>query len=235
MLDQRRTLLSAALAFSLLALAAFLAGCGTDRSPTAASADPTDPAAKRIDKKSRTTSTAAASTAETSSDGTSSDGTSSDGTSGDGTGRHLLTKTASGTFSPDRSGSLTAKFPNSYGDWTDLRLKEARFDLQSGAIDAAQEITMTVTAGYVLADIDVEFSPDGLTFMPPATLTLTIWWGCESCRADEQLAILEALAQHIHPDGTLTEYGFDISRQGNAFLIVTIDVPGFSRYLIRNR
>jgi len=210
--------------FALATLVAFGAGCATDRAPTASAVDQIESAAKRgrgqgkaktkkTKKKTKKTNNTAASS--------------------DGTGRPLKTATASGTFSPDRSGSLKVNFANNYGSWTDLRLSKARFEVQAGAIDAVHEITMDVTTGYVLEDISVAFSPDGLTFVPPGTLTLTVWWDCENCLSDEQLVMLDALAQHIHPEGTVTEYGFDSSRQGNAFLIVTIDVPGFSRYLIR--
>ena len=211
---------------ALLSWAAFATGCGVDQSPVASSDEALilAPAAKPGGGKAKgndggeTTSTTASST-ETA-------------TSSDGTGRPLITKTVSGSFSPDQSDALDVKFSNSYGDWSDLRLSKARFEIQAGALDAAQEITMSVTTGYVLEDLDVDFTPDGLIFIPPGTLTLTIWWGCESCRSEEQLAILDALAQHIHPDATVTESVFEISRQGNAYLTVAIDVPGFSRYRI---
>lgn len=198
----------------VLALAALVAGCGGSDPPVASSEEgllPV-PAAKPPNGDCGT----------------------EPGTSSDGTGRPLYAECVSGPFSPDESGSLTVKFANNYGDWDDLRLSRADFEVEAGALDAAHEITMTVTTGYVLEDLMVVFEPDGLTFTPPAILTLTIWWGCESCRSDEQLAILEALAQHIHPDGTVTESTFETSQQGNAYLIVTIEVPGFSSYGLRD-
>ena len=202
--------------FSIVAVAAFIYGCGQDRSPMAVGdvADPM-PAAKRPAGKGKNstteTSTTESSTTETST-----------------TELPLYSVVDSGTFYPDRSGYLNAKMPNNYGSWDDVRVKEAIFEVEAGALDAVYDIGMRVTTGYTLEDVLVEFAPAGLVFIKPARLTLKIWWGGDL--SPEQLAVLEATAEHITADGTVTYIGFETTRQGNAYLNIIIEVPGFSRY-----
>ena len=236
-MDPRKHLVkSMARIFSIVAVAAFMYGCGQDRSPLAVG-DEADlmPAAKQPAGKGKDgttdTSTSESSTSESStteSSTTLSNTTESSTTETSTTDLPLYSVVDSGTFYPDRSGYLNAKMPNNYGSWDDVRVKEAIFEVEAGALDAVYDIGMRVTTGYTLDDVLVEFAPAGLVFIKPARLTLKIWWGGDL--SPEQLAVLEATAEHITADGTVTYIGFETTRQGNAYLNIIIEVPGFSRY-----
>ena len=203
---------------AILAAVGLLAGCGVDPSPVATT-DEVVPAAKPPAGKGKDRTaesrTATSSTAEST-------------TATSSTGELLVTRTATGKFYPDKAGELTVKIPNNYGSWQDLRVKEAIFGVQAGALDAVYDITMTVTSGYVIEDVKVDFAPGGIVFQPPARLTIKFWWGGDLSPAE--LELLEAGAQHITAEGTVTDMGFETDPQGNAYLNVIIEVPGFSRY-----
>lgn len=149
-------------------------------------------------------------------------------TSTSSTGQTLYTKSASGWFTPEQGGSLNVKFANNYGSWTDVRLKSATFQVDPGAIAAKTLITMDVTTGYTIDDVSVKFGPSGLTFNPEATLTLVFWGG--STLSEEELRLREAQGYHITEDGYISTVTQETDTQGNAYYIIIIKVPGFSRY-----
>jgi len=155
-------------------------------------------------------------------------GTSTTTATASSTGQTLYTKSASGWFSPGSGGSLDVKFANKYGSWTDVRLKSATFQVAPGAIAAKTLITMDVTTGYTIDDVSVKFGPSGLTFNPEATLTLVFWGG--SPVTEEELRLREAQGYHITGDGYISTVTQETDTQGNAYYIIVIKVPGFSRY-----
>lgn len=202
--------------FAILALAALVTGCGVGPSPMASDdgAPSLVAAAKPAKGKSKST---------------------------------LYTNSASGDFTIDGGGSLKVNFPN-YGSPDDVRVSKVLFEVAPGkgaakkgkkgkkgkkAESKSTYITMEVTTGYVLEDISVDFSPDGHTFSPPGKLTISIRWKSKFHLSKAQKKLLTAIAEHIHPDGTVTDASFETTTQGNAFLHITIDVPGFSRYGLR--
>lgn len=132
----------------------------------------------------------------------------------------LQIKTVSGWFSPDKTGKLAVSF-KTYADGNQVQVKQATFEVETGAIGAAHEITMTVFSGYTLADVAVQFSPSELTFDPPATLTLVLW-GAEIDPAEIQ-------AYHIS-GGTVESISVEVDESGKKKVTVKIKVPGFSIY-----
>ena len=95
---------------ALLLAAAFLFGCGVDQSPVASSeGSELTPAAKPPAGKGKNGGDSATSTTTWST-------TTSSTTTWSPAERPLYTETVSGTFSPDRSGTLKARFKN-YGMW----------------------------------------------------------------------------------------------------------------------
>lgn len=151
-------------------------------------------------------------------------------TSTSSTGQPLYTKSASGWFSPGSGGSLNVKFANNYGSWTDVRLKSATFQVAPGAIAAKVLITMDVTTGYTIDDVNVQFGPSGLTFNPEGTLTLVFWGG--SKLSEEELRLREAQGYHITSDGYISTVTQETDTQGNAYYIIAMKVPGFSRFSV---
>ena len=83
-------------------------------------------------------------------------------------------------------------------------------------------ITMTVY-GNTLADMIIEFDPDGLTFDPVALLNLHLGHDLVN------MALEEMVIWHIHDDGNVEEAFFTL-RTDDINVYITIEVPGFSRY-----
>ena len=102
---------------------------------------------------------------------------------------------------------------------------EVRFVVLPKALDQAAFITMEVV-GKELSDLVIHFSPAGLRFDPHAILNI---------RLEKQLYTQDQLegltVQHIDGEGNLIESidpGIKIDSEGT--LIITLGVPGFSRY-----
>ena len=95
---------------------------------------------------------------------------------------------------------------------------------------STRQITMTVTSGYTLGDVEVDFAPDGTVFQPPARLTLHLWWAYVEKITPELLESLKVAVDHITDDGYVTEAAIELDNQGQACLMIVIEVPGFSRY-----
>ena len=84
------------------------------------------------------------------------------------------------------------------------------------------EITMTVQSGTTLEDVQVVFGPSGLEFAPPARLALTLLGPV----TEEDVR----RATHIYADGCIESIATQTDVRGTAFMLVTIRIPGFSRY-----
>lgn len=200
-------------ALAALALAATLAaGCGTDATPTTPSdGDAYSPAA-RPTWKSAVGAVAAQTSAEE-------------------PDRPMYTETASGPFTSGRGGQLKVRF-GPYGVWGDTWVRNAAFEVAPNSLTTdSADITMTVTSGYSFEDVKVEFTPSGLAFVPPGTLTLELWWTQYWYPSDEYLHLA---ADHITTDGTVTDVVLTSDRKGSYKVTVTIEVPGFSLYGLRD-
>jgi len=193
-----------ALALSLLA------GCSTDIAPTASPGDGA-PAAKRAWQSRGGKTQAWGSRA--------------------GSPAQLHTQTVSGSFSQAAGGRLKVGFRR-YGSWGMTWVKDAVFEVAPGAMDAeSAEITMAVTSGCSVDDVVVAFRPSGLAFRPPGTLEVTLWW-CE--RRAPSRDQLQVAAEHITAGGTVTDVVVSVQENGTYKAIVTIEVPGFSLYGLRD-
>lgn len=129
---------------------------------------------------------------------------------------------ATGLFSPRKDGKLEVKLDDR-DDGNGVHVQKSTFEVRKGSIDREVEISMTVYSGSNLEDIGVAFTPSGLTFNPPATLTLAL-------QGDVKKKDLEGLkAYHIH-DSTVTQIPIHISSRGKDGLTITLRVPGFSTY-----
>ena len=205
--------------FLLLTVAAFLVGCGVDHSPLAPtdgtalaaddglafSAEPAG-AAKRGGKKSRTDSgTLTSYGAALSSSPTP--------VSAKTTESHLISETFG-----SRGGHITVQ---------DERLKIV-FDVPRKALQTPTLIEMEVS-GSTLSGLEVRFGPSGLNFERLCTLDLKLYGDA----IDVPLEELEAV--HLGGDGTEDQAGIvklNYDPNGNT-LHLQVEVPGFSRYLIR--
>ncbi|MFH1568418.1 MAG: hypothetical protein ABIL09_10525 [Gemmatimonadota bacterium] len=145
--------------------------------------------------------------------------------------RPLYTETATGTFTQAGGGSLKVRF-SPYGVWGDTWVRDATFEVAPNAMSAGTaQITMAVTSGYSFGDVRVAFSPSGLAFQPSGTLTVTLWWTQYWYPTADQL-FLEA--QHITDGGIVTDAVLTSDRNGTYRVVVTIAVPGFSVYGLRD-
>ena len=133
-----------------------------------------------------------------------------------------------GLFSPSPKGpstvltdnTLEAHFPE-YGDTSDVRVEDAYFTVENGSVDQDVLITMTAFSGSKVKDVRVGFSPDGLVFNRPATLTIFLNGSVNPDRLK---------AYHKSSDGTVTEVPLTLSALGSNRWQATLSVPGFSEY-----
>lgn len=82
-------------------------------------------------------------------------------------------------------------------------------------------ITMAVSTGTTLADIDIAFSPSGMDFREHATLFLVLVGPVTQEEVEQAL--------HIRGDGTIERIETEVDERGRRIKL-EIDVPGFSRY-----
>ncbi len=73
-----------------------------------------------------------------------------------------------------------------------------------------------------LSDVSVVFTPSGIVFNPPATLTLLL-------RGELSEEELNALKAYHHHNGMVTEISVAIV-DGKKEWKITVKIPGFSRY-----
>lgn len=136
----------------------------------------------------------------------------------------LYVQSDQGMFAPRQGGVLRVTMPV-YGDAQTIRLKKAVFEVLDGSLDQRAEITMTAYSGYTLDDVWVAFDPSGLTFNPPARLTLVLQGPVTEDDVRQ--------AYHLYGDGSNVEsMATEVSSTGKAFLTVSFKVPGFSRYTL---
>ena len=136
----------------------------------------------------------------------------------------LFSRTASGWITPGAGGKLKVSFGKLTADGTkngEVGVKRATFEVEEGSIDAAYYITMTVYTGATLGEVRVEFTPSGIRFHPPATLTVVLWG---KVNAD----VVKAL--HIDGSGAVLEEIAVTVEDGKKVTILVLKVPGFSRY-----
>jgi len=132
----------------------------------------------------------------------------------------VYTRSASGWFSHGREGRLEVGFPR-YADAGEVQVKRATFEVEKGSIRGRQEITMQVTSGHSLKDVLVAFSPEGLTFDPPATLTIVL-------RGEVDPGAIQVY--HLH-GGAVEKVSADVE-DGERTTTVTVKVSSFSRYVL---
>jgi len=189
-----------------------LAGCGHDAAPTAASDGFTfAPAAKKAPRS------------------------------------HLYTESATGTFTRADGGKLKVKFKHR-GEKGEIWVKKAEFEAADGAMVTAEgakktesaKITMTVTSGDSFGDVGVEFTPSGTVFEPVGTLTLELR-GEKGKKAKKSKKDgypseedLQLAADHITAGGKVMDVVLTTERHGAYKVIVTIEVPSFSYYGLRD-
>lgn len=132
----------------------------------------------------------------------------------------VYTRSASGWFSHGREGRLQVSFPR-YADAGEVQVKEATFEVGKGSIRGRQEITMQVTSGHSLNDVLVAFSPEGLTFDPPATLTIVL-------RGEVDPGAIQVY--HLH--GGAVEKVSAAVEDGERTTTIVVKVFSFSRYVL---
>lgn len=130
----------------------------------------------------------------------------------------VYTRSASGWFSPGRGGRLEVDFPR-YADAGDVQVKRATFEVEKGAIGGREKITMQVTSGHSLSDVLVAFSPEGLTFDPPATLTIVL-------RGEMDPGAIQVY--HLH--GGAVEKASSAVEDGERTITIIVKVFSFSLY-----
>lgn len=157
-------------------------------------------------------------------------------------------RTVSKTFRPDRTASMKVEDLNRRGVRDDL---EVTFTVRAGELSEATTITMTVY-GNNLSDLVLAFEPHGLVFNDPAQLDVKI--GAK--RVDRSLLDLEALifpfsgieGYHDH-DGDVQDAPITVKTYLRTLLgdvqtpslllydyaVISVEVPGFSRYGMRRR
>lgn len=136
-------------------------------------------------------------------------------------------RSASGWFTFISGGSLSVHFFNdNEGQGANpniIQVSEATFTVPSRSMQGIHEISMTVHSGTTLDDVYVSFGPDGLTFNPHASLVLHLVGNTSN------VDVNNLVAYHIYADGTVEEVPITV-QSGSDYLILTIDVPGFSDY-----
>jgi hypothetical protein len=132
----------------------------------------------------------------------------------------VYTRSASGWFSPGREGRLEVHFPR-YADAGEVQVKRATFEVEKGSIEGRQEITMQVTSGHSLSDVLVAFSPEGLTFDPPATLTIVL-------RGEVDPGAIQVY--HFH--GGAVEKVSATVEEGERTTTIAVKVFSFSTYVL---
>lgn len=132
----------------------------------------------------------------------------------------MTSQTDQGWITPKKGGKLKVSFgpPSADGG---VRVKRATFEVEKGSIDAAYDISMTVYTGTTLREVRVEFTPSGIRFHPPATLTVVLWG-----KVDDD--VVKAL--HIDGSGAVLEEIAVTVEDGKKVTILVLKVPGFSRY-----
>ena len=130
----------------------------------------------------------------------------------------VYTRSASGWFSHGREGRLEVGFPR-YADAGDVQVKRATFEVEKGSVEGRQEIAMQVTSGHSLNDVLVAFSPEGLTFDPPATLTIVL-------RGEVDPGAIQVY--HLH-GGAVEKVSADVE-DGERTTTIIVKVFGFSLY-----
>lgn len=132
----------------------------------------------------------------------------------------IYTESASGWFSPVWEGRLQVSFPR-YADAGEVQVKKATFEVERGAVEERQKITMRVTSGKSLSDVVIAFSPEGLSFDPPATLTIVLRGKVDP----------EAI-QVYHLHGGVVEKTSAEVEEGERTTTVIVRVFSFSRYVL---
>ncbi|MFH1568007.1 MAG: hypothetical protein ABIL09_08385 [Gemmatimonadota bacterium] len=135
-----------------------------------------------------------------------------------GAADYTSTVTVSGTIGP--KGGRLQLVDTGLGEDDEL---VAVLHIPARALTEPTDITMTVS-GYWLKDVQIDFGPDGLTFLKDATLVVHI--GKDRVDVDVQSGLIKVI--HTSDDGTVHEM------TGTAVVGKTINlilkVPGFSVY-----
>ena len=201
--------------FTVATLVAFLAGCGADHSPLA----PTDGTALTADQDGLTFSAETARAAKKAKKNTASlaDGAATDSQPNPASGKVKDSRLISEVFGA-KGGHITVQEG-------DLKIT---FTVPKNALSEATLIDMEVV-GNTASDLEVRFGPSGLNFDKLCSLDIKLHGAAVDASFDE----LETM--HVGGDGTEDQAGIvkftGNSGQGSVRLVV--EVPGFSRYLIR--
>ena len=131
-------------------------------------------------------------------------------------------RTDKDVFSPKKDGKLEVEFddPNNNGG---VRVKGAEFQVKKGSLDRQVEITMTVFSGSALSDVIVNFTPSGLKFSPPATLSIEV-------SGDLSAKDLQGMKAYHVEGKKVTELSIQFHPSGKNEWTITIRVPSFSSY-----
>lgn len=218
---------------AVLALAGWLIGCGGDRSPVAQEEPRLDQAteapghivlgsarlAKITGRRWRDRQTQEASGSAQNAGGAAPE----------------MSKSTSGMFYPDQWNSLEIT------DWrwsaadTDgsIIVKRVWFAVEWGAVREPVAISMTATWKRAIEDVAVAFTPPGQVFNTPSTLQIHLHGPLK----DEMFA---DGVYHIDAQGNVTRIGIvEIDKQrtdgNNSEWVITIKIPGFSRYSMSGR
>jgi hypothetical protein len=99
-------------------------------------------------------------------------------------------------------------------------VKQATFQVAKKSIDKRVRIKMVVSSGTTLGDVSVKFTPEGQVFRPDAKLVLVL-------RGDSLPEVKDGY--HAH-GSTVERIKVSYDRRGRKHVILTMSVPGFSRY-----
>lgn len=132
-------------------------------------------------------------------------------------------QTATGWFARRAGGALAVDFSD-YAQDHQVQVDRATFAVKAGSLDKGRaQISMTVTSGTRLSDVEITFGPSGVVFNPHATLTLVL-------KGKLTAGELEALKSYHYHHGATTQISHSVSSSGDNVWTIILDIPGFSRY-----
>jgi hypothetical protein len=150
-----------------------------------------------------------------------------------------VSQRAWGKFSPRKNGELKVRFDKSHydnrgrGDDDDddddngggIHVKKAEFKVRKGSLSKDEFISMTVTSGSRLTDVQVAFTPAGIQFNPVAELEIEL----RGELTEEEMDALQVY--HTSSDGevTIALMKFEVDQKKKKVKLY-IQVPGFSTY-----
>jgi hypothetical protein len=144
-----------------------------------------------------------------------------------------VTLSDKGWFSPRKDGKLEVKFNRRLYDRDDddrdgrggIYVKEAKFRVRKGSLSQKEFITMAVTSGSELSDIQVAFTEPGVEFHPAAELQLVMWGKL----TEEEEEALQVFHTTSNGEVTVARSKVSVNRKKDQITLFIL-VPGFSTY-----